>query len=55
MSLVTVARLGNMDALIVAENCNAAADTVVIYVDVVSAKETDGVVDCFKRRQGDGD
>jgi hypothetical protein len=55
MSLVTVARFGNMDALVITENGDAAADTVVIYVNVVSAKETDGSVNCVKRRQGDGD
>jgi len=55
MSLVTVTGFGNGDALVVTKNGDAATDTVVIYVDVVSAKETHGSVNCFKRRQGDGD
>ena len=51
MPLVTVA----LDTLIVTKDSHAATDTVVIYVNVVSSKETDGSVDCFKRRQCDGD
>ena len=44
MSLVTVA----FDSLVVTENGDTATDTVVIHVDVVSAKETDGSINCLK-------
>ena len=51
MSLVTVA----LDTLIVTKDSHAATDTVVIYVNVVSSKETNCSVNCFERGQRDGD
>jgi len=55
MSLVTVTGFGNGDALVVTEDGDAATDTVVIYVDVVSLEKADRIVNCVKGRQGDGD
>ncbi len=55
MSFVTVTGFGNMDALVVTEDGDAAANAVVIYVNVMALQETDGSVNCLKRRQGDGD
>ena len=44
-----------LNALVITKNCDAATDTVIIYVNETLLKETHGSVNCFKRRQGDGD
>ena len=55
MSLVTVTVSESGDALVVTEDGDAATDTVVIYVNVVSLEKADCIVNCVKGRQGDGD